>query len=325
MRLGTPRLTNIILGASLLVGLLVSRPNPLQAADTPSPRSDPWSAEDSPAERALTGGVSRLRAPASKMILIRKSQFVMGSTPTEAVEAVSLCLGQPLPHRCSPDDFTDELPAHPVKLSAYWLDRTEVTVAQYRRCVALRRCKPAPFARGARRFDRPRYPMTFVRHEDAKAFCAFRRARLPTEAEFERAVRGRTGRTYPWGKIYNSRVSNHGRLGVVRTDGTDGYRELAPVGSYPSGRTPDGFLDLAGNVMEWVSDRFGPYPDKLVVDPTGPARGVGPTARVLRGGSYINGPTKLRAAARDKRAPSVRAPFIGFRCARSHGPRRTDR
>ncbi len=313
-----------MLGAALALGLLSASPEPLEAAGSSKSRRDPWSSTVTAAERALTGGVARLRAPASRMILVQKSTFAMGSTPLETIQALSLCASQPLPNHCSPDQFSDEQPAHPVKLSSYWLDRTEVTVAAYERCVALRRCPPIPFGRGARRFDKPRYPVSFVRHADAKKYCAFRRARLPTEAEFERAMRGGSGRTYPWGKIYNSRVSNHGRLGVDRTDGTDGYRELAPVASYASGRTPDGFLDLSGNVTEWVEDRYGPYSHDVAIDPSGPPPGGVTTARVVRGGSFVHGPSSLRASARDQRDAASRVPFIGFRCARSHGPRRKD-
>ena len=90
------------------------------------------------------------------------------------------------------------MPAHEVHLSPYWLDRTEVTVRAYARCVQLRRCKAPPFAQGGKRFDRPEYPASLVTHEDALAYCRFRGARLPTEAEYERAARGEKARRFPW-------------------------------------------------------------------------------------------------------------------------------
>ena len=95
-----------------------------------------------------------------------------------------------------------------------------------------------------------------ITFDDAKRYCAFRGGRLPTEAEFERAARGPARRAYPWGQNYNPKLSNHGRLGVDTTDPNDGFSELAPVGSFPDGATPEGILDLAGNAAEWTADAF---------------------------------------------------------------------
>lgn len=250
------------------------------------------------------------------MILIRRSTIQMGSPDSEIISAVTDCADEPVQQRCSPEEFSDEAPIHRVTLSSFWLDRQEVTVAEYRRCVALRRCRPAPFHRGARRFDRADFPMSLVRWEDARAYCEFRGAALPTEAQFERAARGVNRRKYPWGQLYNSRVVNHGRLGIDRTDGSDGHRELAPVGSFPAGRTPDGFLDLAGNVTEWVRDRYAPYDAAPATDPTGPPPALGATARVVRGGSYEDAAPWMRGANRSALDPKVRAPWLGFRCAK---------
>jgi formylglycine-generating enzyme required for sulfatase activity len=308
---------------SLLVLLALGAPRLSSAADGRREVFDPWAAEtSSPAEQALTGGVIRLKAPGSRMIKVRASSFYMGSTVPDVLEAVAECAREPHGHRCKEELFANELPQHRVKLSAYWLDRTEVTVADYRRCVELRRCDAPPYADGARRFDRPSFPVTLVRHQDAVAFCKFRRARLPTEAEFERAARGIKGRRYPWGTVYNSRAANHGRLGLDRSDKTDGFAELAPVGSFPAGRTPDGFVDLAGNAAEWVADRYAPgYADSATVDPRGPSGSGATSERVIRGGSFSSPGPWLRGSARDSAEPDSRSPEVGFRCARSAGPR----
>jgi formylglycine-generating enzyme len=294
-------------------------PAPVSAADAHGSGYDPWaSSRASPLERALGGGVVRLRAPRSEMIKLRASSFFMGSTVPDVLEAVAECAREPHGHRCKEELFANELTRHRVRLSAFWVDRTEVTVSDYRRCVELRRCAPIPYSEGARRFDRPSYPVSLVTHGEATEYCRFRGARLPTEAEFERAARGVRGRRYPWGNVYHSRAANHGRLGLDRTDAADGFAELAPVGSFPAGRTPDGFMDLAGNVAEWVSDRYAPgYAEGPATDPRGPQSSGATGERVVRGGSYSSAGPWLRGAARDSAEPNSREPWLGFRCARS--------
>jgi formylglycine-generating enzyme required for sulfatase activity len=290
----------------------------------------PLEARSGPSTLDASGGVLTLKSEASPMILVRRSTFTMGSSSDEALALIAECQKRNPGHRCNPAEFSDELPPHRVTLSAYWLDRLEVTVADYARCVAASRCKPLPLGDGARRFDRPSYPASLVTWSEARDYCEFRGARLPTEAEFERAARGTSGRTFPWGRLYNSHASNHGRfdwtdplaiVGGNATDSRDGFVELAPAGSFPDGRTPDGFLDLAGNVAEWVSDAYAPHYDEGDVEnPAGasPSAGsLGSMLRVLRGGSFESGPMSLRGAAREPMPPDMRRPSIGFRCAKS--------
>ena len=282
----------------------------------PGPNAHP------PSETALSGGLALLRARGSLMIRVPASEFVMGSTSAEIVDSTVLCEREPLATSCDERSFADESSAHRVRLSGYFLDRREVTVAEYDSCVRVGRCKPAPYERGARRFKQPNFPVTLVTWDDAQAFCAYRGARLPTEAEFERAARGPAGRRFPWGQLPNTRLANHGRLGMDLTDDTDGFSELAPVGSFMAGRTPDGFLDLAGNAAEWVQDRYATqYPDADQTDPQGPDATQATSARVIRGGSYESPMAWLRGAARGAYLPSERRPSLGFRCARSQGPR----
>jgi formylglycine-generating enzyme required for sulfatase activity len=302
-----------VVGAALLLLLAVPRPSAAVArfgTDT--------AGSFDPAERALTGGVVTLRSPSPSSIRVAAGSFVMGSTGVEVVDAVTRCSKEPLAHRCNETLFSDEMPRHTVTLSSYWLDRSEVTVVEYQRCVALRRCRAAPHSAGARRFNRPMFPVSLVTWEDAQDFCRNRGGRLPTEAEFERAARGVERRTYPWGNLYNSRAANHGRLGWDTTDVSDGYAELAPVGSFPTGSTKDGFLDLAGNVAEWTLDRYLPaYSDAKVKDPRGPNAPPAGPERVVRGGHYSQAAPWLRGAARQRADPALRRPFLGFRCARS--------
>lgn len=279
---------------------------------------DPPAASGGPWPSWLSQRVVTLKAPGPTMIRIPAGTLAMGSTLKGVMYAAELCQRGAPTEACRPQHFADEQPLHTVELSAYWLDRTEVTVAQYKRCVEQRRCTSPPYVDGATRFERDDYPVSLVGWEDAKRYCTWRGARLPTEAEFERASRGASGRLFPWGDLYNSHVANHGRFGVADTDDTDGFDELAPVASYPAGRTPDGFMDLAGNVSEWVFDLYqSRYPEQTLKDPTGPPASAQHTERVTRGGHFKSAPVWLRGAARESHPPGTRLPYLGFRCAQT--------
>jgi formylglycine-generating enzyme required for sulfatase activity len=255
------------------------------------------------------------------MILVRAARFRMGSTREEVLAATQQCGQEVFGSRCHEEMFADELPAREVHVSAFWLDRTEVSVDAYAQCVRVGACQAPPRSTGTDRFERPNLPRTRVTWTEASQYCSFRAARLPTEAEYERAMRGHAQRQYPWGRFYNSHAANHGRLHWSPEDTTDGYAELAPVGSFPAGRTSDGFLDLAGNAEEWVQDRYAPeYDPHDRQDPSGPVGPIASGARVLRGGGYRSAAPWLRAAARNAAPPETRRPDIGFRCARSAQP-----
>jgi formylglycine-generating enzyme required for sulfatase activity len=258
--------------------------------------------------------VAVLSAPAPERVLLRGGTFQMGSTDADVADALALCRREPAAEDyCTEELFAAELPAHEVTVVDVWVATREVTVERYRRCVAAGRCVEPPFGAGASRFDRPELPVTMVSWHDAAAYCAFDGGRLPTEAEWERAARGLVGRTYPWGKVYNPFFANHGKLDLDELDDADGFVELAPVGSYVEGRTPEGVADLAGNVEEWVADWYAPeYPAASAHDPRGPDTGED---RVLRGGSYFHARPWMRAAARLHDAPSSRRAWRGFRCA----------
>lgn len=261
--------------------------------------------------------VVALRAPGPPAVLVRAGSFMMGSSEVEIAHAVTLCKLEPAGELCVDEteaSFANELVPHEVYLSDFWIDRTEVTVASYRRCVSAGVCAEPPYASGGQRFDRPEYPVVLVSWSDAQRYCVWAGGRLPTEAEWERAARGMAGRRYPWGHVYNPFHANHGRLSFDELDDGDGFLELAPVGSLVAGRTPDGIDDLAGNVEEWVADYYHPeYPSGSAKNPRGPDMGE---ERVLRGGSYILGRPWLRGAARGHDSPTSRRAWRGFRCAR---------
>lgn len=249
----------------------------------------------------------------------------MGSTAVEMNKAKELCERETLASMCEQlaSGFRMEGHAHEVTVSDFAIDRTEVTVETYGRCVSAGACAAPGFAPFDMRFDRPELPVTHVSWEDATRYCAWQHGRLPTEAEWEYAARGTARRTFPWGNVYGSRLANHGSLAFDNTDASDGYSGLAPVGSYPSGATPGGILDLAGNAAEWVADWFDVddsghgYAQGPGVNPKGPTGGL---LHVFRGGSYQDGGYALRSAARalvlgGHPMIAQRSPGIGFRCA----------
>ena len=208
----------------------------------------------------------------------------------------------------------DERPAHAVTLSGYYMDRTEVTVSAYGACVSAGRCR-TPLSGTFYTWGeagKERHPVNGVSWDDAVAYCGWRGARLPTEAEWEYAARGSDGRTYPWGNgaPTNSRLQWSGDCG-----GTACAGGTTPVGTHSAGRSPFGLEDMAGNVWEWVSDWKGGYPSGAVRDPSGATSGQ---YRVLRGGSWESGFAAwgVRSASRWATAASHRNFGVGFRCAR---------
>jgi len=202
--------------------------------------------------------------------------------------------------------FEHERPQCRVVLPAYWIDRCEVTLAQYRRfCQATRGRMPEPPGWGWQD-DRPVVKVTW---EEAASYAKWAGKRLPTELEWEKAARGTGGRVFPWGDIWDA-----GKC--VNRYGSEGDDVTKPVGSYPSGVSSYGCLDMAGNVWEWCQDWWDEEAHQRYTagNLTLPANGM---ARVLRGGSWDDSdPGHFRCAGNGADLASERRHEYGFRCVR---------
>jgi formylglycine-generating enzyme required for sulfatase activity len=179
----------------------------------------------------------------------------------------------------------DEIPAHKVQISAFWVDQVEVTNGMYSLCVTDGTCRlPAELSSDNRTdyfgtVEFKDYPVVHVTWYDANAYCQWAGRRLPTEAEWERAARGDDMRTFAWGDEPPN-ANNSNSLNIVG--------DTSRVGSYAEGASFFGALDMTGNVWEWVADyyRQSYYAESPTENPTGPAEDSGNHLRVIRGGSF---------------------------------------
>jgi formylglycine-generating enzyme required for sulfatase activity len=254
-------------------------------------------------------GISTQVAEADGMVqvYVPAGEFIMGSSRI-----------------ADPQAMEEELPQHTVHLDAYWIDRTEVTNAQYALCVSDAGACPEPADRSSLtrggyygNSEYALYPVVYVSWSQAAAYCAWAGRRLPSEAEWEKAARGPEGRIYPWGNIFDGARTNYCDINCVdswkdnRYD--DGYSDTSPVGDFPDGASVYGALDMAGNVYEWVADWYGPYSRSSQVNPRGPDAGL---EHIIRGGSWGDDAVHVRAAVRSHipRA-DYWTNYIGFRCS----------
>jgi formylglycine-generating enzyme required for sulfatase activity len=200
-------------------------------------------------------------------------------------------------------------PQHVVYLGAYWIDQTEVTNRMYALCVKSGACWLPIQSEGVNPYyDNPRYsdyPVVYINWDEAARYCAWANRRLPTEAEWEKAARGTDGRRYPWGhEKPNSKLLNF----------QDNIGTPLPVDRYPSGASPYGILNMAGNVREWVADWYDnrAYEEDHYLNPLGPESGV---VRSLRGGHFSDSWQQVSTYNRFSHEPQSAGLARGFRCA----------
>jgi len=209
----------------------------------------------------------------------------------------------------------DEQPIHPVNLDAFYIDKFEVTNGFYKACVEAGICQAVRKKSSATRSnyydDRHyvRFPVIFVDWNMAQTYCEWREARLPTEAEWEKAARGGTTVTYPWGDTPDCNLANY-RNCLGDTSGAT---------IYDLGQSRYGIYNLAGNVWEWVSDWYSDayYRSSPQDNPQGPDTGK---EKVLRGGSWKDDYVEMRSMNREAENPAYSSNVIGFRCARDAEP-----
>ena len=232
------------------------------------------------------------------MVLIPAGEFVMGSDDEEAKE--------------------DEKPPHKVYLSAYYIDRYEVTNIQYQKFI-IETGHPAPKVEtewaepsnwnGTSYPDgKGNYPVILVNWHDAQAYAHWAGKRLPTEAEWEKASRGGlASRKYPFGDKLNFNQASYFK-GYIRG------KKIMPVGSFEANSF--GLYDLAGNAWEWCQDWYSDnyYKSSTHRNPPGPPEGL---YRVFRGGSWVNDKIFLRCSQRGKNVPDYKSFAVSFRCALS--------
>ena len=233
---------------------------------------------------------------------------------------------------------SDETPLHDVSVRSFCLDVREVTISSYSACTS---CGAPPatveiegLTPNARTFwsqfcnppGAPDHPVNCVDWHGARAYCSEQGKRLPTEAEWELAARGREGRTYPWGSTppgaerLNACGAECSRMLTERFEkvgkgpwpgmhaGDDSAPSTSPVGRYAMGASPEGVLDLAGNLWEWTESHYCPYGKDDCDD----------SRRVLRGGGWDTVDSQfVRSAHRRPSVSSARGWSIGFRCARA--------
>lgn len=244
------------------------------------------------------------------MALVPEGEFIMGDDSTGYL-----------------DRDADQNPIHDVYLDSFYMDLYEVTNILYKDCVDsgvctqphYRESNTRPIYYGSPEFNN--YPVIFVDWYQANSYCEWRGARLPTEAEWEKAARGTDGRYYPWeSQMLVKDAANHSESTNTRTGDT------TKVGSYPLGVSFYGIYDMAGNVWEWVNDWYQDdyytIHGNSAVNPPGPESGE---SKVLRGGSWFSGgwvegaprlDDSISTFNRHRDYPSRFYFDYGFRCAK---------
>jgi formylglycine-generating enzyme required for sulfatase activity len=290
----------------------------------PMTAAQPLSPPPTPPKKPQRRVPQTIRGTDSKeMELVPEGWFEMGSTAAEIDAAYRL--GKEYYPDTKKEWFEREGPVHRVWVDGFYMDRYEVTVGEYEafRRATKHRALPewvSQYAPGNR------HPVVGVSWDDATAYCRWAGKQLPTEAQWEKAARETDRRRHPWGNeppdgTWVNYCDGKCDLDWKDTRANDGYQYTAQVGSFEKGVSPYGIYDLAGNVWEWVQDWYAA--DYYTRSPQrNPVNEAEAQYHVLRGGSWLNVPARVRAADRGRKAPGSRGSDVGFRCVVAATPRR---
>jgi len=237
------------------------------------------------------------------MVFIPAGEFIMGSDEEELKPII-----QKFGHRADfiGYDFDSEKPRRKVFVKSFYIDRYEVTNAQYKKFIdATGHIPPYHWENGTYPPGRDNYPVINVSWYDAKAYAKWAGKRLPTEEEWEKAARGTDGRIYPWGSEFDpNKVRTAEAMLRSILSPAELLKSAAPVNEYEEDRSPYGVHDMAGNVMEWTDSWYE----------------KGHT-RVVKGASWVHLGPRARSASREGVEPDKVSHIIGFRCAADVGSR----
>ncbi len=308
--------TAIGIGFTLLT-IMAACSNTEFTATFVSTTSAPPPVTPSPVGNSL-GDTTTRPADGMTMLFVPAGAFDMGSTDAEIKDAIALCREHYSP--CNQWYYDREAPLHTVTLDAYWIDQTEITNAQFRRCVQDGACtKPVDCKKGE-----PTYPiLEFSDHpvvcadwSQAQAYCEWAGARMPTEAEWEYASRGSTRSIFPWGDSFQGNRLNYCDQNCDQSHADqrfdDGFARTAPASAFPDGQSWCGALGMGGNVSEWTEDWFGSYSPETSTNPAGPSSG---DQKMIKGCSWFYPPAYCRGSLRASAPQTTRFDYLGFRCA----------
>jgi serine/threonine-protein kinase len=230
-----------------------------------------------------------------------------GSTTTRESDGMTLVYVPGGTFLMGNDDMSNAQPVHSVTLGSYWIDRTEVSNAQYALCVESGKCSASGYADDAANYG-DECPAVDILWQQAVNYCAWAGGRLPTEAEWEYAARGPEGNVYPWGDEFDcSRGNFYGEC--------DEFEDApSPVDGFESGASWCGALNMAGNVSEWVEDWYDGY-----TGTTYQSDAFGTLYKVLRGGNWNSDQLDVRSDHRDILTPNNKDTNVGFRCVSEPG------
>lgn len=302
-------LPGLVLGAIAAGGALTGRSAVAEGQGPPPSASE----NESPEEEPSAAPPASSQPPPSAVPAVPSGR--PGSVPLKD-GMLRLPGGRFTMGSADPKSPPNERPQHVETVAPFWIDKTEVTVQDYRDCVGKNVCRPPARSSATCTYDLgdALLPISCVHWTDADAFCRSAAKRLPREVEWEFAARGTTKNRFPWGGAASNCAVAATLLSETTGRSCTGKRP-SRVGTHPMGASVFGVMDLTGNVEEWTSDWYS----ENVAGGAAPASGA---SHVLRGGGWMSPPSMTRTTSRNWGSSLEGGPNVGFRCARddSAGP-----